>query len=391
MKRVCILGSNSGRNAGDAAILASIIHHLRRLRPETRLEVPVPRKRDLYRRFDPSVARAVPMMPWNLSLRFLGVPTLWSVIRSDVLLITDGIIFDVKLFNPLFNFLILLVFLVPVARLFRTKVVCFLVGIGPLRTRCGRRMARWVCDRCDDILVRETDSAALLREIGVDERKITLYADAALILPPAAPERVDAILRENGIGAADRLIGVNVNAYADRFLGREGGGFDEGGFAGEMARAIDLLAAQASGRKIVLVLTQRMDVVFAEKLLQRVTRRQDVVVLGNDRYSAEELMGVLGRMQVFVGMRLHSLILASAMHTPCIGLAYAPKVRHFMGLIGFPERLVELAELRAEVLAAKVAQVAQEREQTLPALVRRVEELKSAAERGFQFLAERYL
>ena len=62
MARICVLGSNSGRNAGDAAILSSIIRNLAALRPETVFEVPVPRKRDLYRRFSRANTRAVPMM-----------------------------------------------------------------------------------------------------------------------------------------------------------------------------------------------------------------------------------------------------------------------------------------------------------------------------------------
>ena len=389
MKRVCVLGSNSGRNAGDAAILSSIIHNLRRLKPGTLFDVPVPRKRDLYSRFDPDVARAVPMMPWYLSLRMIGLPTLLSVMRSDVMLITDGIIFDVRLLNPLFNFLIQLVFLVLPARLARTRIVCLLVGVGPLESRLGRRLAAWVCRSCDDILVRDEASAALLESVGVPRERMAIYADAAFLARPASPERVQQILAENGLADAGSLIGFNVNSYLDRWL-KTKGGMDADSFLRELGRTLDAVVERWQC-PVVLVITQVMDIPFAERLLARVKCRERVVLVSNRQYTAEEIMGVLGALDLLVGMRLHSLILAAAVGTPCIGLAYAPKVRGFMTLLGQPELTQELAELTCEALLAKIESVLDDRDSVQRALATRVGELKVQAEAGFLEFAERYL
>jgi len=388
MARLCVLGSNSGRNAGDAAILSSIIRNIGRLRPDTIFEVPVPNPANLYRRFDRARVRAVNMMPWSLSLRLLGLPTLLSIRRCDTVLITDGIIFDVKLFNPLFNFLILLIFLVPWARLCGKRVVCFLVGIGPLHSRIGRRMARFVCNRCDAIMVRETDSQALLEEIGIDPARIEVYADAAFLDEPAEPNRVATIFDENGLNDGKPVIGLNVNAYFDRWIRDERGReIDRDVFVEALAHGIDKTLAQLDCR-IAMVLTQVMDVPFAHRVLERVNRRNAVAVLGNDRYSPEELMGAMGRMHLFVGMRVHSLILAAAMDTPCVGLAYAPKVRHFMRLVGTPEHTIELPTLTGDRFAETVTRAFEARAQLRATLAARMQEIKAAAMRGFETLAE---
>ena len=102
-------------------------------------------------------------------------------------------------------------------------------------------------------------------------------------------------------------------------------------------------------------------------------------------------MGVLGALDLLVGMRLHSLILAAAVGTPCIGLAYAPKVRGFMTLLGQPELTQELAELTCEALLAKIESVLDDRDSVQRALATRVGELKAQAEAGFLEFAERYL
>ena len=132
---------------------------------------------------------------------------------GDVMLITDGIIFDVKLLNPMFNFLLYLIFLVPLAKLFRTKIVGLLIGVGPLDSWLGRRWAKTVCNMSDDVFVREDYSAELLKEVGVAPSKITIYADAALVDVPANDARVDEIMKENGLLLEDEIVGINVNMY----------------------------------------------------------------------------------------------------------------------------------------------------------------------------------
>jgi len=329
------------------------------------------------------------MMPWNLSLRLLGLPTILSIARSDVMLITDGIIFDVKLLNPMFNFLLYLIFLVPLAKLFRTRVVGLLIGVGPLDSRLGRSWTRIVCNMCSDVFVRENYSADLLKEVGVDPSKITVYADAALVDYPADKARVAEILSENGISGDDKVVGINVNTYLDRWL-TDSEGVDNEEFVRELARSMDMIIEE-TGHKVAMVLTQIMDVSFAGKVLETARHRIDIAVMGNDRYSAEELMGIMGTMRCFAGMRVHSLILASAMNTPCIGLAYAPKVRHFMDLMGTPESVVELSSFKADELVRHVKRMIKTDATTRPAYEVRVKELKAKASEGFRVFCERYL
>lgn len=388
--RLCILGSNSGRNAGDAAILASIVHNVRARSANVAFEVPTTKPDYIRASFPGMNVRPVSIMPWTLSLRILGLSTMLSILRSDAVLITDAIIFDLRLFNPVFNYLILLAALIPFARLFGKKVVLFCVGIGPLDRPLGRRMTRMICGLADEIMVREESSQALLREIGVPpERLRTIYADVAFINPPAPPERAGEILREHGIAPGEPLLGVNVNTYLDVWLGKNAT-LDRKSFVGEFALALDRVIERL-GVRVAFVITQVMDIAIAEEIRGRMTHRDRVPLLSNRVYGNREIMAVLGRMSLFVGMRLHSLILSAAMYSPVLALAYAPKVRHFVKALGIEDCAFEFAGFSADRLADAIVRAWNEREATRARLRPAVDAAKGRAAAAFDGLNARFV
>ena len=388
--RLCILGNNSGRNAGDAAILSSIVHNFLARTPDVAFEVPTIKPEYVRRSFAGLPVRPVSVMPWTLSLRILGLSTMRSILRSDAVLITDAIIFDFRLFNPLFNYLILLAALIPFARLCGRKVLCFCVGIGPLDRPLGRRITRMICNLSDEVMVREESSRELLESIGVPPARLReVWADVAFINPPAPPERGREILAAHGIGPHERLLGVNVNAYLDKWLGSEST-LDRAGFIAEFARALDTVVERC-GARVVMVITQVMDLGIAEEIRGRMAHRDRVPVISNRDLSNQEIMAVLGQTSLFAGMRLHSLILAAAMEVPVVPLAYAPKVRHFARMLGLEGSSFEFADFSGERLATALTRAWEEREQARARMVPQVDAAKARARGAFDAVVARFI
>jgi polysaccharide pyruvyl transferase WcaK-like protein len=388
--RLCILGNNSGRNAGDAAILSSIVHNFLARTPDVAFEVPTIKPEYVRRSFAGLPVRPVSVMPWTLSLRILGLSTMRSILRSDAVLITDAIIFDFRLFNPLFNYLILLAALIPFARLCGRKVLCFCVGIGPLDRPLGRRITRMICNLSDEVMVREESSRELLESIGVPPARLReIWADVAFINPPAPPERGREILAAHGIGPHERLLGVNVNAYLDKWLGSEST-LDRAGFIAEFARALDTVVERC-GARVVMVITQVMDLGIAEEIRGRMAHRDRVPVISNRDLSNQEIMAVLGQTSLFAGMRLHSLILAAAMEVPVVPLAYAPKVRHFARMLGLEGSSFEFADFSGERLATALTRAWEEREQARARMVPQVDAAKARARGAFDAVVARFI
>jgi hypothetical protein len=130
LKSVTLLGSSSGRNAGDAALMSGIMDTVdaacgRRLL----YEIPTIRTNFVWESYENRV-RPVGLMPWNLAIKILGVPTYQSVMRTDLSLIFDAVLFDRSLYNPLFNFLSTFHLILPRAKQRGKKLAMFNVGIG---------------------------------------------------------------------------------------------------------------------------------------------------------------------------------------------------------------------------------------------------------------------
>ena len=151
-----------------------------------------------------------------------------------------------------------------------------------------------------------------------------------------------------------------------------------------MSRAVNLILSQLDSN-IVFVVTQRMDMKITNMVLTGIEQCDRVRLISNVKYSFAELAGVFSRAQVHVGMRTHSLILASSVVTPVVGIIATPKNRGYMRSIKQDDRMVEFDVLTPEFLADRVVTTWENRqairEELAPIIV--VEKGKAAAATGF--------
>ena len=106
-----------------------------------------------------------------------------------------------------------------------------------------------------------------------------------------------------------------------------------------------------------------------------------------NRYTVEELIGMLGSMELVVGMRLHSLIFATAGGTPVVGISYDVKVDSFIKDIG-SECCIPMDQLTTEQLCNYIDQVMAQPERCAEEAQKRLKAMehinKEAAERLLQ-------
>lgn len=60
----------------------------------------------------------------------------------------------------------------------------------------------------------------------------------------------------------------------------------------------------------------------------------DTAVSLNEKYLSEDMLSIIGNMDLLVGVRLHSLIYAAIMGVPLIGVSYDPKCTAFLNSVG---------------------------------------------------------
>jgi polysaccharide pyruvyl transferase WcaK-like protein len=78
--------------------------------------------------------------------------------------------------------------------------------------------------------------------------------------------------------------------------------------------------------------------------------RQETVTFHQHPATHKEAIDVLSTADLVVGMRLHSLILATALGIPCIALSYSPKVRRYMDQVQQGTFCWEIEDVERNVL-----------------------------------------
>ncbi|HQQ60347.1 MAG: hypothetical protein GX634_08405 [Lentisphaerae bacterium] len=386
LNTITLLGSSSGRNAGDAALIAAIMDGVdRACRRALTYDIPTLRPayiRDHY----PNRTRPVGMMPWHGALRMLGLPTARALMRADAVIIFDAVLFDRALFNPLFNFLSSIYLLLPLASRRGIPIIGYNVGVGPVHTPAGRRMLKAVADRMTFITVRDQDSLDLLQEVGTTNPRIRLAADAALNAPSLPPADVDAIFQAAGIEWDQPRLGINVNRYLDTWASANRTSMGPEAFLNIFAEALAGFHQEVSV-PMVFVTTQHHDLEITEALRRRLPPTIHTALIDNRQHDHAAIKGVLRHLDLLCGMRLHSLILASAELTPVVGITYQPKVAYYFRELGLSDRTLSFDDFTADNLRRHLLRGWHDRAELSAALKARIPVLQAKAARSAELVA----
>ncbi|MHB8170290.1 MAG: polysaccharide pyruvyl transferase CsaB [Thermincolia bacterium] len=329
MSRVVISGYYGFNNAGDEAVLFSIVSTLKQLKPE--LEIIVLSN-------DPAKTTAQhgvkAVNRWNIS-------EIWMAVQKCNLLISGGgsLLQDVTGAKSIIYYL----GIVRLAKLLGKPAMFYANGVGPVTKPLTKMLINLISNKVDTITVRDEQSLEDLREMGVTKPMTRITADPALGIDR---EVIDLnhgreLLKNLGLEVHEGkpILGVCV---------REWEGLNE--YAIKIARVADDLAAQ--GWQVVLMPMHYPKDVEPSRRVARAMSNPVIVV--EEEYHVKDILAMIGNLDFLLGMRLHALIMSSVMHVPFLGISYDPKVDRFLELIGL-EGAGTVQELDEEVLREKLA------------------------------------
>jgi polysaccharide pyruvyl transferase CsaB len=205
-------------------------------------------------------------------------------------------------------------------------VMAYAVGTGPLRDREAQRSVRECLSRADVVTVRDAQSRRALEKIDVD-REILVTADPALLLRhEPLPEGA---LESEGLADKGCVIGMSV-----REPGPAAPDIDEASYHAMLANAADYMVERyAAHVAFVPIEPSVRDLQHAHAVIARMHRPQHASVM-REVYTSQQLISLIGRFDLAVGMRLHFLIFAALAGVPFVALPYASKVTGFIQEIG---------------------------------------------------------
>jgi len=351
--RIAISGYYGFGNAGDEAVLAATLSELRTRLPQAEVVVLSSNPDATAEQHDVEAAPRWPLGP------------LMSAIRSSDLLISGGgsLLQNETSWASLAYYLIVL----ERARSVGVPSVIHAQGLGPLKGWLARRLTRRALMRAEAVTLRDEASVALAEEIGVPRERLTLTADPAFLLEPVADAETDALLAEAGLAAQQPLVGMVV---------REWRGAREA--LGPLAKIGRTAAEEWGARTVIVPFQPSEDREVSHELAALVP---DAALIDRELHP-RALMGLIGRLDLLVAMRLHALIFAAATTVPAVGLSYDPKVEALCEAAGQCWAPVTAPEA-VPTLAGEAWQA---RAETAPARERQASEMRARAARSFDVI-----
>jgi colanic acid/amylovoran biosynthesis protein len=355
--------------------------------PDVEFLIPTLNTKFVNQHFGHHTIKAMGLMPWDGAIKILGLSTLRAMLQTDLVLVTDNILFDRKLLNPLFNYLSTISLFSPACKQRGIPIVLYNASLGPITTPLGTRAIQQVLDASPLLILRDQQSRELLDKLALDYPKTYINADCAINTAPPSPDRMDEIARAEGLFTnPNGTLGFNINAYINSWskenqaLGRER-------FLRSIGETLDRVIAELD-IDVMYVVTQVMDTQITNESLNYVKQRDRVRVVSNATYTYQEIAGLLQRVGVHVGMRTHSLILSAAVCTPMIGINSYPKTAGFMKTIGQDQWLINFDELNTHTLTALIKQAWQTRQATQTSMIPLVQQEQAKARSSVQLITE---
>lgn len=191
------------------------------------------------------------------------------------------------------------------------KTIAWAQGVGPLNRPFTRWLTRQVLSHCTAISVRDDASAQLLAQWGL---KPMLAPDPVWNLKAKSVKHLGSL-------PAPR---VAVNLRSHPLL---------------TSKKIDILTQalisfqKATNVYLLLIPFQgSQDLAIAQQIASHLQYNYKILQFSDPR----EMKGVFQGVEMTIGMRLHSLIMAAAEGNRCHGLSYDPKVSYLMQSLGMP-------------------------------------------------------
>ena len=321
--RIVISGYYGCGNTGDEAVLAGILESFRQTVGEEKTSFTVLSAKPEETLKQHGVA-AAPRMDRSARLKALE--------SADLFLSGGG-----SLLQDTTSLRSLVYYLWVVREAYRKQVpvVYYAQGIGPLNRGVSRFLTRIVTNRASLVTVRDSDSAELLKKIGVNRPKIEVTADPAFVLRSEADDRIDALQYAAGIKKGEKLIGIAVRNWSGvpKTFWRE---------------SVQLISAETGCTPLFLPMQPPGDLELSEFAANGLGH------VIQDPFTPAEAIGLLARCDALIAMRLHALIFGAVAGVPVIGASYDPKVESLMKILGQSEQCHGIAELTPQTLLEQV-------------------------------------
>lgn len=178
----------------------------------------------------------------------------------------------------------------------------------------------------EEISTRDIESFAIFKQMGF-RKKMSIVTDYGSRMSPANQERIENILLKENINRNELLIGLSLNYHREEKINNE--------MIRIIPETIDWIINNYNVQIIFFTFCpsfscngKKSDTDLGKRLFEQMQNKNKFKVL--DYYIHNETLGLIGEMDIFVGMRYHSQVFAHKQDIPLVGVIYDDKCRRFL-------------------------------------------------------------
>lgn len=353
MDKILISGYYGFHNIGDEAVLRCVTEQIHEALPDAELTILSNDPEDTREKYQ---VNSVPRMQFFQVFR--------AILKTDMLISGGGSLLQDVTSRISILYYLAIIFL---ALLFGKRVFVYSQGIGPINNRFNRKLTALLLKRVDGIAVRDEKSAGLLREIGIPGDRISVTADPVLRLHKADPVRGREILEQLGVerNSGRMLVGWAVKTGDEKFLK-------------EISRAVEYLKETYHAESVFIPFHYEQDA----KMIGTLSRQLgDSAYYVTEKHLIDDMLSIIGNLDLLVGVRLHSLIYAAVSGVPMLGISYDPKIDAFLESVG-GTCVSTQSEFTLEQFAPAVERLLEQRQEIVSRTTCRVTELRQRLEQN---------
>ena len=239
------------------------------------------------------------------------------------------------------------------------------IGIGPFSTKKQQNAAIATLKKCDFVSFRDKRSLEYLKNAGHPAAYASV--DPVFLLP-----EVETFEQLKAQKKLQQRIGICVIDYRITGCSRK----DYLNYLKDMKNLIHDLAA--AKKEIILFSSEVQDYETIETLYAEFLKDPQVnVVFVKEK---EDLLALYQSLNLVIGTRMHSMIVAVSQFVPIIGLSWQQKVVEMFKNLGIEEDVLAIADLskKREILSKKIDEKLENTDQELIEMRRHKEEMRRA-------------
>lgn len=239
------------------------------------------------------------------------------------------------------------------------------IGIGPFSTKKQQNAAIATLKKCDFVSFRDKRSLEYLKNAGHPAAYASV--DPVFLLP-----EVETFEQLKAQKKLQQRIGICVIDYRITGCSRK----DYLNYLKDMKNLIHDLAA--AKKEIMLFSSEVQDYETIETLYVEFLKNPQVnVVFVKEK---EDLLALYQSLNLVIGTRMHSMIVAVSQFVPIIGLSWQQKVVEMFKNLGIEEDVLAIADLskKREILSKKIDEKLENTDQELIEMRRHKEEMRRA-------------